>query len=373
MAHIDIPALVAKAVAAENADRFAGRSDRAVTVTGSEVGTCARKTVYRLRGEAPDADYEDDGADGAATRGHDLELGQARRLKAGLDKLGIDLLFSGADDAGQIGLNADCQSATPDGLFVSRDGSAFHVTGIHWKTGEIVTLYGKKAQYEHKSMDPRAYEALVAKEKCKPAHPYQVIQGMDLFRRTTDHQPDFGILVYQNASFSAQQTTFLVPWDEQFAEAVRSRAAVIKQHVSDGTLPIAEGRLRGGKDCKYCPYEGTCRAHEAGEMPREDRDEQVASEARSQIAQLVAARDEAKSEMEAYEATRKACEAEILDLIKGLGSKRVKLPGGGSVSVSVQTRMRLDKEAAKAAGVDLSQFEVPGKEFPVLKVTAAKR
>lgn len=349
---LDLHALVTAAVGA-TVKTWSGH-DRRDTVGASEVGDCMRKVVYNKHGATPDASYEQDY--GATERGNVIEAWIIDRMQQQLKALreagttDIELLF--ATDEGQKTLVAGAQSATPDGLFVSK-------TGFMLPNGEQVTsLYN-----EIKSKDPRPFDRLTAAE---PNHIDQCIQGMDLLRRRTPHKPEWAVITYVNASFLSQRKQFFVRFDEGHAEALRARAHSILNDYDLDTLPDAEGRMYfDSKPCEYCPYKSICEGKRVADIPADEKP--VARGVADQIGTLAGDYKALGLEIEDLEADRKRIAEQINIELTKAGTRKVKADWG-SVSVwSAHPPASYDMKKMREDGVDVDAYQRPAGE-PSLRV-----
>lgn len=340
--------------------------DRQNTMGASESATCARKFVYAKEGVPEDASYVPD--PGAFERGHAIEdwwvgrqvQGLALERKAGDHD--IELLFTGTD---QKTLVRGAQSATPDGLYYSEAGN---IVLTDPKTKMLVGM--REVYCEIKSKDPRPYERLTEPEF---AHVQQCIQGMDLMRKLTEYQPDYALLTYINCSFVSQQMTFVIPFDQDRADALRARGDYLMYEGDLNNLPDPEGRMYGGQYCEYCPWADRCLAHDAG-IPLTALT--VGEEAAAEIAELARKR---------HAASRRVIHHE--NVFKSLGGQlevaltKAQVPGlkgdWGSVAMrSIKGRSTTDNEALQealvAAGLSLSQFSKTGEPYKTITVRMKK-
>jgi hypothetical protein len=312
--------------------------DRTHTVGASEIGQCARK-VYFLKNEGSaefgrdrDATYEDRW--GATVPGSIYEEAWwAPAMRAEAERLGGVLLYAGAD---QRTLVAGFLSATPDGLTV---------------------LPSVEFPLECKTRDPRARRG-----EPKPEHVYQVQVQLGLIRETTNHRPGHGLLIYTDRSFWDDVEVFRIDFDPGVYERAKARARQIMTAEHPFDLK-AEGIIAGGKECEYCPFQGACGRVRAAAVPDASSPALIGVQA-EEIGALAARAREAAEAAEAAEQDKREAEDQIKRILRELNTRKV-ASGGYSVSwSSVAGRESWDhkglREAAEAAGVDLSRFKRTG-------------
>lgn len=217
--------------------------ERARTVGASEIGLCARRVAYRKNGVVPD---KEDDESGFAIRGNLYEDGfTAPMLAHWADKLGARLLFAG--QANQIRLENKYQSATPDGLFIDMPKKSMEPYGIPLlKNGQLVG--------EFKSIDPR----VGAHKLPKNEHVLQTLQQLGLIRKGTEYKPEWGAVIYVNASDALDIKVHPVKWDQLKFDGLTQRAKKILTAPSPETLS-PEGKIDGG--CAMCEYSVTCQGY----------------------------------------------------------------------------------------------------------------
>ena len=330
--------------------------DREKTVGASEIGLCARKTWYGKNHVEHDHGYIEGW--GASRRGVTFE--KKFFVPAMRKQYGENLLFSGAQ---QKRLVDKFLSATPDGILVNlkRDFLA----------GLMVPDIGptKCVAIECKTIDPR-----INLSEPKGPHTFQVQTQLGLLRKLTKYKPQFGVLIYTNASFYDDTVEFVVEFDPAvFAQAER-RAQLIMQADSAADLK-PEGWIDGGDECKYCPYAKACRALR-GSVP--DNDEPAHDP--QFIAELI---DLAQQERQAHGAVSVASaeHRELQEKIKSrLREKGLRFVKTRDLNVAwsvVKGRLSFDmpgiKAAAAAAGVNLQSYETVGEPSDRLLVSVNKR
>ncbi len=316
--------------------------DRLSTVGASEVGQCLRKTWFSKNETAADEDYVD--RFGAKLRGDLIE--RHFWLPGILSQLpeGVDLLFAGDD---QRTLVSDYLSATPDGILV----------GLKDIEGECLVI-------EAKSIDPR-----VDLQKAKAEHAFQVQIQMGLIRRCTNLQPSYALITYIDASFLDDITEFLVPYDDKIFKAAWDRSMLIMRARKPEDLR-PEGKLSGGKECEYCPFQNQCKGTTVGSIPTElvalSSDILAEAEAMARHAEQLG-----KAETEAKLAATQF-DQDIKDFLR---RNNTRMASGLGWSISwgqVKGRSSLDKESLAQAcaekGIDIDAYTKLGEPSDRLTV-----
>lgn len=326
------------------------QTDRSQTVGASEVGQCARK-VFWLKNEgdaahaAPrDPDYVDGW--GARARGTVYENSfwePALRMR-----FGPRLKFAGREQRTFV---SGFLSATPDGL----------LTGM--EPDQIAPGSGEHITVECKTADPRTNLT-----EAKAENVYQTHVQMGLIRELTPYQPTHSILSYTDASFWNEVREFVIAFDPNVYEAAKSRAAKIMTATHASELK-PEGWIAGGRECEYCPFTRAC-----GIQRRSVPEKEVAADPQfvAEIADLVARARELERAGEEAAARLREVQQDIRDRLRAKNVRR--LPGLITWS-AVKGRPSYDnkgiREAAIAAGVDVSRFETVGEPTDRLVIQAA--
>lgn len=335
--------------------------DRSQTVGASEVGQCLRKTWFVKHeheptfGIARDDTYEDSW--GATKRGSVYEDNfWAPGLAASLPPP-ASLVMAGSD---QRTLFSGYLSATPDGLVIDAPRDALAHLGVPDLGGDCFSV-------ECKTIDPR-----VPTDKLpKPENVFQVQVQLGLIRERTNHAPAYGVITYTDASWWDQMHEFAVAFDPAVYAEAKARAARILTTEDPFSLP-PEGEISGGKECRYCPFSRTCRGIDAkaADAYRGDASPDVAEDVRALVLDVIEAR---RAEKEAAE-TRKELEHALKEKLRAHGVHRVAGDGFSVNWSTVKGRPSWDmkglREAAEAAGVNLSLFETTGDPTDRLTVTA---
>lgn len=324
--------------------------DRSMSVGASDVGQCARKVYFSknesdpVHGAARDPSYVDKW--GATARGSIYENNWWEpALRAWAVRKGFRLLYAGAD---QRTFSLGFLSATPDGMLIDLPSDALAQHGIADCGAEVVV--------ECKTIDPR-----VGVTSAKPEHVFQVQVQLGLIRELTNHRPRYGVITYTDTSFWDDVRTFVVEFDPKIFDAARRRSIDIMTATSAFDLR-PEGRIAGSKECDYCPFVGACRGTQIAAIPEGDvgADPDVVEV----VSTMAKKARELKAEADETEARAKAIQEDIKALFSANGIRKV---AAGGISVTwgpMKGRPSYDmagiREAATAAGVDLSKFETAG-------------
>lgn len=327
--------------------------DRSQTVGASEIGQCMRKTYWvknegdPMYGAPRDPDYIDGW--GARMRGtiYENEF-WAPAMQA---TYGSHLLFAGKE---QKTLINRFLSATPDGLLVDLPSDALAGLGVPDIGGNCITV-------EAKTADPRTNLS-----NPKPENVFQTQVQMGLIRQLTPYQPNYSLLSYTDASFWNEVLEFPIAFDPAIYRVAEARAATIMTATNAADLK-PEGWIAGGAECEYCPFTKACGVTRRS-VPTQDMipDAQFVAE----IADMASAAKHLEDAIEVQEAKLREAQQAIKDRLREKSIR--KIPGVISWS-AVKGRQSYDnkaiKEAAIAAGVDISQFETTGEPTDRLQIT----
>ena len=333
-----------------------GGHDRKKTVGASAVGGCLRSIVYDKHNAPTDKDFVQDL--GAAERGNMVEDWAVPSMQHSLKDSQVELIW--ATDDGQetlVDIN-HYQSATPDGLFISRD--VFEVEEEDGSKRFTKCLYN-----ELKSIDPRAFDNL---REPKFQHRMQVQQGMDLVRRTTDYFPTHAVITYINASFVNQIKSWVIPFDEMVATGLRVRSSSVFTKFSLDNLPEPEGKLEGGKECTYCPYKNACLDTEVSSIPSAEGSN-FSEAITNRLQEKVIARHNLNNEAKAKTREVKQLEQDIKEILKEADSKKISADWGSVSMYSQKAPMRYDRDKFDKAGLDHRDFQTQGDYSPRLSIT----
>lgn len=331
--------------------------DRTKTIGASEQFQCIRRTFYMKRGYQPDDDFKE--SYGATTRGSLLEAHYVVPALRSNMPSGSEILWAGDD---QVTLIKERLSATPDGLITGLPRDALKDYGIDDIESDSILV-------EIKTFDSR----LDLKEP-KPVHVGQAQQQMGLTHETTNHRPEYTVVLYVNASWLDDVRPFVVKRDPKVYEACKTRAKLVYT-AQDPKELTPEGKLRGGSECDYCPFAKQCSMAQVGRIPEEvkgspDLDLNEEAELASLI---VGASDAAAAEKEAK--TRKAATQEALkDFLVRTGKRFARTRDGSSVAWSkIAGRKSYDLERiVEDTGIDLADYTVEGQPSERITVKGPK-
>lgn len=279
-------------------------------------------------------------------------------MQQSLKDSGIELIWATDDGQETLVDITNYQSATPDGLFTSRE-----VFEVEEESGS--KRFTKCLYNELKSIDPRAFDNL---REPKFQHRMQVQQGMDLVRRTTDYFPTHAVITYINASFVNQIKSWVIPFDELVAHGLRARSASVFTQFSLDKLPEPEGKLEGGKECTYCAYKTLCLDTEVSSIPSAEGSNFSAA-ITERLKEKVIARHNLNDEAKAKTREVKQLEQDIKEILKEAESKKISADWGSVSMYSQKAPMRYDVNKFKEAGLDHRDFQTQGDYSPRLSIT----
>lgn len=353
MSKVDIKAWVDAWVAA---NPKVWEHDRSGSLGASSVGRCLRLAF--LERHMPDKADSGDDDYGYKVRGDILErhLFVPALQHAVRQSNSMQFLYGGED---QVSLVSGFISATPDGLLTGVDRDCLKHLGV-FDIGE-----SRELLTECKSIDPR-----VKLLEPKPEHVFQVQVQMGLMREVTDHRPEYALLVYVDASCVSLLHEYPVKFDQQAYDAARARARKVfsAEHAAD--LP-PEGRIEGGKECRTCKFTGACNAIEADAVPDEVVDELPPVVVKN-LGEMVMMEKAWRREKKNAERQLALTQESIRQTLREARTRSAQ-GSGWSLSYSrIKGRRSLDikalVEAAKAAGIDVAQFERTGSDSDRLVV-----
>jgi hypothetical protein len=325
--------------------------DRAKTVGASEVGQCSRRIWYIKSTQAHDVAFVDRW--GASERGNLIE--QQLWAPALKKKYKGKLKFSGDK---QHSFRDGPLSATPDGLLMlPRD--ALKYLGVDDIESDCVLI-------ECKSIDPR-----VNLTEARHTNVLQAQTQLGCVRAKSKYKPMYAIISYIDASFLDAITEFVIKFDERLYTNLRNRAAMLLG-ADAATDMKPEGWIAGGRECEHCPFLQKC-GIERRNLPSEQYipvpvDPQFHAEIADMVREALAFRVEAKAANEEYRDLSDQIKTRLRD--KGVR----KIPGLVSWS-NIKGKATWDydalKEAAKAKGIDISEFMKAGDPTDRLTLSGA--
>ncbi len=217
--------------------------DRSLTVGASEIGRCIKAVGMKKQGVKPDADHVDD--PGFAMRGNILEDSWlVPSLERVAETAGAELHWAGQANQTSFTWEKKYASCTPDGLLTGVPKDFLAGLGVKKCTKDVLV--------ELKSIDPRIAPDTLPKE----GHGEQAHYGMGIVRAATEYKPDFALLLYVNCSKVTDMWPLAIQFNDEYFKRQLARA---KRAVTTPwkTLP-AEGKIGGGKQCRYCEFQRSC-------------------------------------------------------------------------------------------------------------------
>jgi len=340
----------------EMADRYAASiektwsHDRLTTVGASEVFSCKRKVSYAKSAATPDPDYVD--GYGAKMRGDLIENHFWEPAVRSQRPDGTELLYAGTD---QQTLVDGYLSATSDGVLVGVARDCLAHMGIPDIGSDTLVV-------ECKSIDPR-----VSLNEAKAEHSGQTQCQMGLIRHCTSLRPEYALISYTDASFLDKITEFAVKFDPAIYAAAQARAKEIML-AEDPAKLAPEGKIAGGADCKYCPFQSRCSEASVNSIPREVTP--IGANAMTQLACMV--EEVRAAERDADEATlrKETVRHKIKEFLVELNTRKITGNGFNISWSSIKGRKSFDRKAAEKAGLNLSLYDRDGDPSERLTITS---
>lgn len=337
--------------------------DRRLTVGASECFGCIRKTWFTKRGHLygfeSDPAYEDSW--GAMERGNIIENSYiVPAVEEGLKRRGMELTMAGE---GQDTIIDGIHSATLDGLVLNAPRDVLAYYGVEDIGTDSFVL-------EMKSFDPR-----LTLQHEKPVHRGQTQMQMGMVRDTTEHKPNFAVLLYINASWLDDIRIFIIPFEEDEYRLGRAR----NEKVFEATEPKmlhAEGKLDGM--CDYCSYAKSCNSVSVGRVPT-PRAMLKSAEVAAQDTQMVEMLDRLVSTQGEIKADKKDAEAKLENVNEQIrqalivhGQSRAAGADWKIAYTAQKGRKTINKALMIEAGLDPEDFMAEGAGFEKLTVTQVK-
>lgn len=325
--------LEAAALKVSEARKVGFSVDRKTAVGASEIGKCGRNVVADKLGVAVDDPTKANNT-GFTTRGDVMEdHWSAPVVKQWIEDNGGKLLY--ATQAEQVTFEAEGVPlrVTPDGLAVNVARDILAPWGVP-DIGESKALV-----IELKSIDPR-----YKKEKLpKAPHIPQTRAQMGMIRAATEYQPDWGCVIYTDASDYFDFKLFPVKHDELQFKGLVSRAYKL-MNTEDWNQWAPEGKIAGGHECSECPRARLC----LGFTPWLPGDDPRAPEPKAikEVEKLARKQKQLERKTEKAKDVEREHEAKLYAAISNAGSKFIKLPKGGTVLAKVtasQDRYNVEK------------------------------
>lgn len=342
--------------------------DRSKSIGASEAFSCIRKAWFGKRGAefgyVKDPDYKESW--GAMRRGDLIEnYHVVPAVETGLKRRGMELILAGE---GQSTIVDGLSSATLDGLIKMLDGSDLPLDFLSYYG--IPIFRGKSVVLEMKSFDPR-----INITEAKAVHEGQTQMQMGLIRETTEHKPDYAVVIYVNASWLDDIRPYVVAFDQNVFEIGKRRAEKVFTTDDPATLG-AEGKLDGM--CSYCAYKHSCDAVSVGRVPPK-REPLKKGEVSGQDQILLRAMNdhvlriaELKSTIKGLDRDLEEENENVRQLLIGSNESRAVGDGWKASYTVVKGRKTLSKEMIEAAGLDPEKFMTEGSGYEKLTVTVEK-
>lgn len=322
--------------------------DRSKTVGASEIGQCARKTLWTKQGKKPDDDWTE--TYGARVRGTIIE--ENFWYPALAARYGDALIHAGPK---QKTLVKGYLSATPDALILNQPPDALKMLGIP-------DIKGTCFMAECKTIDPRANII-----EAKTENLFQVHVQLGLTRELTDHQPVYNVLTYTDASFLSEVIEFPVEFDPKIYRAAEDRATVIMTAKHGAELP-PEGWIAGGKECSFCPFVKPCGV-ERRSVPRENK--KATPQFVAEITDYAREINSLKQQIMTAEKKQREMEQTLKDRMREKGVRRIEgVVNWYKVSGSVHYKGAAMKQRLIELGEDVDEFASEGEETDRLVIAA---
>ena len=301
--------------------------DRSQYLNASSATACIRKQWYERNLDfQPEQDW-----------------GYARRGKQGELYIVDCLIAAGAkvshvgDEQVSIASEAHRISATPDGYLHDDDG----VVGLEFKT-----------------IDPRTNRGKLP----KPAHITQLQIAMEIARLQGGDwpAPDYGVLLYMDASNFNDIAEFTVPRDPSILDQFAGRAK--RMLTANGPAKLD----REGKRTGECKAYGGCAFAEVCGVAGAATEEKSMSSSAAEVA--VRSYVMAKADEDDAKARKDAAAESIKQALQSAGVRQMQVGNHTAKLDTVAGRTTVDWKAAEKAGVDLDAFKKTGKPSERLTV-----
>lgn len=274
--------------------------DRNASVGASEAFSCLRKVHFKKFQYDPDDGHEQDW--GAAKRGDIIENFFAVPATKAIMPKGSELMYAGDE---QETLRKGRLSATPDGLMIDLAADALAQLGIDDILSDSVVI-------EYKSFDPRA-----SIKEAKEIHVGQVQVQLGLIHELTEFTPEYGVIVYFNASWLSDIRPYVVKRDPKIYEAAKDRAKKIYACENPADL-MAEGKISG--ECNLCEFTQECAFTTGENFPKAKRKIEDPA-VMDRLALLAGRQKEQASIAKDAEHEKKLVEAEIKEILREYDTK----------------------------------------------------
>lgn len=326
--------------------------DRSKTSGASETGQCLRKTWYKKNDYPKDKDYVDSW--GALRRGDVMEGAYIVPAITHGTPAGVQFLYAGKD---QKTLVSGYLSATLDGLLTGLPKDALSKYGVDDIESDCIIT-------EFKSNDPGK-----KMEEPNPGYIIQVQQQLHLVHELTEHRPEYAVIISVDASWYDKIHVFVIKRDPAIGEACVKRGDLIFTTTDPKELP-PEGKLAGGKDCSYCPYQNQCSLAQIGRMPTQKTNSTLNEAGEVKLRILVEAYKDAMRAIKDQTLIKTGAAESIKQFLREQNQRFSKTNDGYSVSYSTRAgRKTLDVEAMEKDGIDLEKYRKEGNPSESLRVT----
>lgn len=348
--------------------------DRSQTVGASEVFGCHRQAFFKKRApELAEVNDEVDPEWGHTERGNLIEnefVVPCLRSMFGEDKC----FMMGAD---QKTLVDGRLSATPDGVVVDLPQDALVNYGVPdiGPTGHIATevksFGGEHAAPKKKKVpDPNDPTKLIVRYEPKVRHKGQNIVQMGLFKRKTNYQPDFGVVIYSNPVNLKDVRITTVQYEDSIYKRAKDRAEAVFDLTKKAEDFPAEGLLNN--DCQYCDFCNACNAVEMSRFPdKVVKTETLTPEQQKELEERARRVAKLRKEAKELDERKKVEESALKDLMFDVGTTRASGTGWSASISKVNGRKSLDKDKlVETFEFDVEDFQKEGNPYFQLRTKA---
>jgi hypothetical protein len=215
---------------------------------------------------------------------------------------------------------------------------------------------------EFKSFDPRI------RTLPKPQHVFQTQQQLSLIRSGSEYKPEWGVIVYVNASDAFDIRAFAVKFDESMVKGMARRAKQMLTTNPDELPP--EGKQAGGNECNNeCEFALTCLGYEPWLV---DKNDKVDPKAAKKVVSVASKLLKAGEAVEKAAQKKRDVEAELYITLNQAGTNFLKTDKMTVYASKRKGQERLDTKKARAKlielGVDLKDMMTTTKEGTSLTV-----
>lgn len=335
--------------------------DRSKTIGASEVGRCIRAVVAdKSQAWQPDPSYEN--TNGFAVRGNVMEdAWTAPFFEHHVRACGAELLYSGQSSQVTLTASKSPLSATPDGLVVGAPKTFLAEWGIK-------DIGAPAAVLEFKSLDDRFDKRKLP----KPEHYIQTMAQLGMIRLATKHKPQYGAVIYTDASDYFDMSVHPVKFEPEEFQGVLRRAKTMLSGKDPNQFP-PEGKMAGGRECRTCKYAQQC----LGFLPWLQKGESKIKDpaAVKQITRLAKLKVGLEDGIETQKKALANTEAELFAALAKHKTRYAPLKGLTVRAKETMSQNRYDQAAMRARlealGEDVSKFIKPTKPGASIEVEFA--